>query len=263
MFVYCLTRYHPNALTIATWFEKLKPLITVNLNSGSLHVEIPYGGKFGRNSHKPYATDDDRVLRQLAETYALNHPEISLVSSRCGSRAAIENSGWAHAGVAVRNGRNDSLLDYLYLRANTLPLDVYATCCNTDSAERVWATNQKSLLSVLDEAQKAVSGFVLSEADQPIANAVVSHDKSLHRVESQANGEYWLLLPPGSHLISVEASGYFKEARAVNVTEKRRVTKVMFKLRRDESVFGMPRIMFVIISGELKEILRFYIWVLV
>ncbi|OXU25957.1 hypothetical protein TSAR_015747 [Trichomalopsis sarcophagae] len=244
--------YHENSKLIVDWFQKLKPILTINLNSGSLHVEIPFGkAGLGKHPYKPYLTEDNIILQQLAETYALNHPVMSLVNSRCDSKAIIEKSGTSHAGVAVRGGRSDYFLDYLYLHTNTLPIDVYMTCCSSDDDNVAWESNKKSLLSVLNKVTGGVTGYVVSESDEPISDAVVMHDKSIHKVESNENGAYQLLLPIGTHLLSVKAPGYYKLSKAVNVTNEEDLTMLMFKLHRDETIFGMPRIMFVIMSGAV------------
>ena len=225
-------------------------MLAINLNSGSLHVEYPYGGEHGKNRNKPYATDDDRVLQHLAVTYSRNHPTMSLVNARCDSKVIVENSGTTHAGVAG-NGHVDLFSDYLYLRTNTLAIDAFVTCCNTDDDEQIWYANRKSLLSMIEEVRKGASmGYVVNERNEPIADAVVSHDKSVHRVQTQDNGAYWLLLPAGSHLVTVEAPGYFQVSKVINVTEETRSAKIMIKMHRNESIFGMPRIVFVVMTGK-------------
>lgn len=236
---------------IADWFKTVKPILTINLNSGSLHVEIPYGKQgLGKHPYKPYLTEDNRILQQIAETYALNHPVMSLVNSRCDSKAIIEKSGTSHAGVAVRGGRTDYFLDYLYQQTSTLPIDVYMTCCSSDDDNIAWESNKKSLLSVLYKVNEGVTGYVVSDNNAPIPDAVVTHDKSVHKVESKENGAYQLLLPFGSHLLTVKAPGYYKLSKVVNVTNEGSLTMVMFKLNRDETIFGMPRLMFVIMFSK-------------
>ncbi|XP_058806975.1 LOW QUALITY PROTEIN: carboxypeptidase D-like [Phymastichus coffea] len=244
-------RYHPNAMTIGRWFQAIKPVVTVNLKTGSLHVEIPFGDKLGKDRARPYRTDDDGMLQHLAETYALNHPTMSLVNWKCDSKAVLEKSGTTHAGVAARASRNNSFVDYLYLKAGTLPLDVYLACCNTDDDKRAWDSNRRSLLSLVAEVHKGLQGFVVSEKGEPIPRAVVSHDRSAHRLESRDNGAYWLMLPPGSHVIVVEAPGYHRLTQVVNVTDRAIMPKVMLKMTRNESILGMPRLLFVILSGSI------------
>ncbi|XP_023245704.1 carboxypeptidase D [Copidosoma floridanum] len=238
--------------TIVNWFKSVKPVLTVNLNSGSQHVEIPYGDRQnGRNPRLLFNTDDDKILQHFASTYAFGHPTMPLVNNRCGSKVFIQNSGVTHAGIAQSKDRMDTFLDYMYLQANTLPLDAYITCCNDDNDQDVWEKNMKSLLSVLDEATKGVSGFIIGKDNEAVVNAVVSHDTSIHKVESRENGAYWLLLPSGSHSITVEAPGYFKMSKIVNVTYEQISPKVVFKLQRNERFFGLPRLAFVIISGAV------------
>jgi hypothetical protein len=224
-------------------------MVVVNLRVGSLHVEIPYGDRLGRDSQKPYTTDDEDILELLGVIYTLNHPSMVFVDTRCGSLVEVKNSGMEHAGKASLGAAKNSLLDYLYLRAGALPLEAYVACCDDDDDTRIWTENKRSLLILLGETTKYVTGYVVNEANEPVARATLTHNHSIHRVHSQEDGAYWLLLPPGSHSIEVDAPGYYRLSQSLNVTYKRNVVKLMFKLKHNNSVFGMPRAIFVIMTG--------------
>ncbi|KAL7306812.1 hypothetical protein TKK_0000976 [Trichogramma kaykai] len=244
--------YHKHSKLIADWIKTIKPLMVVNLKSGSLHVEIPYGAALSSNQSQPYITGDDRILQHLAETYTANHPTMTEIGPRCISSPYIEKKGFSHAGVALKNGYTDSFLDYVYLKSNALPLDAFVNCCSDDNDETAWEDNRKSLMSMLGAAMVHISGFVVSNAGAPIPNAVLSHDISKHKIMSHENGAYYIMLPTGGHLIKVEASGYYGMEKIVNVSNSNKINaKIMLNLEKDDTILGMPRLIFVILSGAI------------
>lgn len=216
----------------------MKTVLAVNLGTGSLHVEIPYGEALGRNFTLPYVSEDEKVLYHVALTYSQHHPEMRLVNSRCNSKVIIETSGVTHAGVAVKGGKNDTFLDHLYLNTSTLGVDVYVGCCNKDDDMLAWNKHKDSLLSMINEVSKSVSGTVVTEGDRPIVGARISYDRSLHVVESCGNGGFWMLFSPGEHELTVEADGFFEEKRRINATYNGNKMKLTFKLDRNRSVIG-------------------------
>ncbi|KAJ8675417.1 hypothetical protein QAD02_011203 [Eretmocerus hayati] len=242
--------------SISSWLKNIRPMITVTLATGSLHVEYPYGSRLGRNPHQAFNTDDDSLLKHLALTYTFNHPRMSSVNDHCKNTALIEHSGTSHSGVAAHSSsaRENNLLDYLYLKADSLPIEAYISCCSDGVAETVWSENKNSLQAILTEASKATRGYILDgETGSPVDGALLSHDKSVHTVRSKSEGRYWIKLPHGSHLVTAEAPGFFAMSKVVNVTDNG-MEVLIFKLRKDERIIGMPRLLFVIMSGAVLVI---------
>ncbi|KAK0098361.1 hypothetical protein PV326_009114 [Microctonus aethiopoides] len=236
-----------DAQMIIDWFKQINPILAMNLNSGSLHVEIPYGSKY--ESMSSYKTNDDEILNYLALTYTKNHPTMSLGNKICNNDLNIGTNGVAHGGDVIPSGRQHSLMDYLYLNTSTLPLDIYITCCNTDNANDVWKFNKNSLLATIDEIEKGVMGYVVSSSKESIQNAILSYDDSIHHVMNSESGVYWILLPAGRHTITAEAPGYIPNTKMISVPDLKRFTNLVFQLTRDESIAGMPRLVFVMITG--------------
>lgn len=179
------------------------------------------------------------------------------MTPRCNTKTIIESGGVSHAGIVTGGDKNDSLVDYLYLKTTSLPLDVYLACCNTDEESLVYEQNKYSLINIIKEMKKGINGFIVDENNEPINGAVVSYDNSRHHIQTQENGAFWLLVPAGTHHIYVEAPGYFNITKRVDLALLKESTTVMLKLRRDETVFGMPRILFVVMTG--KRHFLFYI----
>ncbi|XP_043268241.1 carboxypeptidase D-like [Venturia canescens] len=214
---------NPDSRIIVDWFEKVNPVVAVNFNTGSKHVEIPYAGG---------------ILRSLADTYV--------------KFAALGNSSLpCNATGDVRIApRPASLMDYLYHYLGTLVINAHVACCNTDNVQPLSRRyNTNALLALLKSIERGVTGYVLTEDDQPIADAIITYDRYGHFVINHKNGAYWIPLSPGTHTLAVNAHGYISDTKVIVTPDLNKFSHLMFKLIRDESVLGMPRLVFVIASG--------------
>lgn len=246
----------PDSRMIVDWFKKINPIIAINLNTGSKHVEIPYGVKHA--DAEKYATRDESILRSLGKTYAKLAAlgKTNLSKNPCKTDVRIDDDddddddGVSHGGDVIAGGRPDSLMDYLYLNSSTLMINAYVTCCNTDNVLQPWKENVKALLGILKSIEQGVTGYIVTEDDQPITNAILTYDQSSHSVFNNKNGAYWILLPPGSHSVTVNAAGYISDTKLIVIPDVNKFSHLMFKLVRDDSVLGMPRLVFVIVSGK-------------
>jgi hypothetical protein len=90
---------------------------------------------------------------------------------------------------------------------------------------------------------------VIDNENRPISKADVSVEGSTHVVKGSATGAYWRLLPLGDHTVTVSASGYLPTTKLVHVTDKHSAP-IMFRLTRDETVMGLPRMVFIMLAGE-------------
>lgn len=159
------------------------------------------------------------------------------------------------------NSTEDSLMNYAFQNSNSLFLDIYVSCCNTDNPETVWEENRESLLILMGAINKGVFGLVVDEKGEAIPNAILSHDSSPHHVKSFKNGAFWILLTAGSHVITASAPAHINETRLVDLPELLKFSYLKFQLQRDKNVLGMPRLAFVFIAGELlKLIAKIYIF---
>jgi hypothetical protein len=90
---------------------------------------------------------------------------------------------------------------------------------------------------------------VIDDENRPISKADVNVEGSTHVVKGSATGAYWRLLPLGDHTVTVSASGYLPTTKLVHVTDKHSAP-IMFRLTRDETVIGLPRMVFIMLAGE-------------
>ncbi|XP_077256149.1 carboxypeptidase D svr [Temnothorax americanus] len=241
------------AATITSWFKDVNAVLAVNLNSGSRHIEIPFGRDYGKVRERKYESDDEDLLRHLASVYADARADKLSASTGCKPDWHIGVNSVIHAAAGIGGKRGPLLMDYAYFNTSTLMMDVYVTCCTTDPSIAVWQENKASLLACMQEMKKGVRGHVTNEEDEPIENVVLSYDRSPHLIKNGKSGFYSILFPPGSHNITATASGYHAETKLVSTPsfEVKKFSRVMFKLVRDDSVMGIPRLVFIMITGMI------------
>ncbi|XP_076629152.1 carboxypeptidase D svr [Colletes latitarsis] len=239
------------ASMIINWFKKINTMLAINLNIGSQHIEIPFAGKYGRTPERVYETDEDDILQDLASVYMKNNIHVTSLNSYCSRDLDIKRNGILHAGKGISGRREHSLMDYLYLNTSTLMVDAYVSCCNTDDSRIVWENNKASLLAIVEKLNDGINGYVLNKNNEPVENAILSYNKSMHHINSGINGAYWLLLQPGTHVISVKAPGYIQQTKVLATTDVHNISNLIFKLRFNDKFLGMPRIVFIILISTV------------
>ncbi|XP_077299077.1 carboxypeptidase D svr [Arctopsyche grandis] len=98
-----------------------------------------------------------------------------------------------------------------------------------------------------------LTGFVVNQANAPIANAFIKLNEKLLDVsaQSQRDGAFTMLLPPSYRMreaaITASASGFTNVTKLIPISKNN--PPIILKLIRDERVIGMPRLLFVILAG--------------
>lgn len=241
-----------DAAMIASWFKNVNAVLAVNLNSGSRHIEIPFDYGKIRKDERKYESDDEDLLQHLASVYADARADKLTTNTRCKQDPNVGDNSVIHTAEGFGGKIGHPLIDYAYFNTSTLIMDVYVTCCTTDHSIVVWQENKASLLACIQEVNKGVRGYVTSEEDEPIENAVLSYDRSPHLIKNGKSGFYSILLSPGSHNITATAPGYHAETKLISTLpfEAKRFSRLIFKLVRDDSIMGIPRLVFVMITSK-------------
>lgn len=100
-----------------------------------------------------------------------------------------------------------------------------------------------------------ILGYILTEDNSPLANVEVKLAEKFLNVSaySKNDGSFEMTIPPSypvnTAVINAGTFGFLYESKRVSIGDK--VPPVMFKLKRDERVMGMPRLLFVILAGCL------------
>lgn len=91
------------------------------------------------------------------------------------------------------------------------------------------------------------SGYVTDQYNAPLIGAKISIKGSPHVVSSVDHGAWWRPLSPGIYTLSVQLDGYFGETKLVQVMGG---DTIIFKLKRDDRVMELPRMVFIILAGK-------------
>lgn len=103
----------------------------------------------------------------------------------------------------------------------------------------------------------AISGYIMDTSNHPLENAriflIVPKNKGNIETKADKIGFYKLEnLPQQDITIMVDAPGHSSEARVVHVGSLGHIVNgVVFRLRKQEQVMGMPRLLFIILTGLL------------
>lgn len=70
-------------------------------------------------------------------------------------------------------------------------------------------------------------------------------------VFADENGKYGMPLPPGKYTLKINGKGYYTDVKIVDVNDVNEFPKVVVvTLKKDTNVLGIPRLAFVILTGE-------------
>ena len=116
--------------------------------------------------------------------------------------------------------------DYNYRYTNCFEITLELSCCKYPLSSKLksfWTENKDSLIAYMQQVHSGVKGIVKLN-DTPIANATVRVIGNSKVVKTTKDGEYWRLLMPGKHVISV--NNYLKDVTVY----KGRVTRLDFQM---------------------------------
>lgn len=94
-----------------------------------------------------------------------------------------------------------------------------------------------------------VAGYVMDINNHPIPGAVISEVSGNKSAVANKDAVYWLPLTLGEHPVKASAGGYHMSVKLVTITDKNKAHTVIFKLIRDETVMGLPRLAFITLAG--------------
>ncbi|XP_071532744.1 carboxypeptidase D-like [Panulirus ornatus] len=208
----------PETLAVMKWIKEYPFVLSANLHGGSLVANYPWDdnpqGRSGVYSKCP----DDEVFKKLAKAYSFAHPRMP-IGKPCSSPTVVFRDGITNGAkwYSVSGG----MQDWNYLNSNTFEITVEMSCHKYPPARDLasyWMENKNSLLSFMEQVHTGVKGFIFDESGKPLSNATVSVAGIDHSVMSAADGDYWRLLVPGEHLVTVYADGYEPSSKKINVS---------------------------------------------
>ncbi|XP_042883422.1 carboxypeptidase D-like isoform X2 [Penaeus japonicus] len=237
------TKVQPEVNAIQKWMTEKKFTLALILRGGGQGVAVPMSSASNSN----LAKHDSEVLYHLGSVYSKT-AGLPQAKSQCGNVKLVNGT----APDSEYHPHSESLLDCFYGHSETLALNIYYSCCGTPDERtlgQLWKKHKPALLKYITLAHMGAMGYVTDLFGSPISGAQIKFDESEHVVTSSVDhGAWWRPLTPGTHTLSVNAEGYYSQKKLLQVVGG---DTVVFRLEKDDSVFGLPRMVFVIIAGVL------------
>ncbi|XP_069059550.1 carboxypeptidase Z [Pleurodeles waltl] len=225
----------PETKAVMKWMRSTPFVLGASLHGGDLVVSYPYDFSKHPLEEKMFSpTPDEKVFKLLAKTYANAHRVMSSTSTtRCGGNFAekggiVNGAEWySFAG---------GMPDFSYLHTNCFELTIEVGCekfPTEDELYTAWQDNKEALLSLMEMAHRGIKGVVKDEFGNPIKKARISVRNIRHDIFTGADGDYWRILVPGTHIVSAHATGYTKVMKKITLPAKMtKAGRVDFTLRR-------------------------------
>ncbi|XP_006760199.1 PREDICTED: carboxypeptidase Z [Myotis davidii] len=174
-----------------------------------------------------------QMFKLLARAYADVHPMMMDKSeNRCGGNflkrgSIINGADW----YSFTGGMSD----FNYLHSNCFEITVELGCVKFPPEEALyglWQHNKERLLRFMEMVHRGIKGVVMDKFGKPVKNARISVKGIRHDITTAPDGDYWRLLPPGTHIVIAQAPGYSKVIKRVTIPARlRRAGRVDFILQ--------------------------------
>ncbi|UMM13491.1 hypothetical protein L5515_001733 [Caenorhabditis briggsae] len=206
-------------VAVMKWLQSYPFVLSTNLHGGSLVANYPYDDSVTGQDGIYTASADDKLFVELSYRYARAHTKMWKTGRRCGLSADGDNfingitngAGWYHLAGGMQ--------DWQYEHTNCLEITVEMGCFKfptDDMMPKLWEEHQFSLLSFMEMGLTGVTGLVVDRNNNTVANATISVETGKDIISTEA-GEYWRLLPPGDHQVTVSARGLESDTFTVTV----------------------------------------------
>uniref|UniRef100_H0VW92 Carboxypeptidase Z n=1 Tax=Cavia porcellus TaxID=10141 RepID=H0VW92_CAVPO len=209
----------PETKAVMKWMRTIPFMLSASLHGGDLVVSYPFDLSKHPLEEKMFSpTPDEKMFKLLARAYADVHPMMMDRSEhRCGGNFLKQGS--------IINGADwysftGGMSDFNYLHTNCFEITVELGCTKFPPEEalyRLWQHNKEPLLSFLEMAHRGIKGMVVDRFGKPVKNARIVVRGIRHDVTTAPDGDYWRLLPPGSHVVIAQAPGYAKVMKRVTI----------------------------------------------
>uniref|UniRef100_A0A8C4L460 Carboxypeptidase Z n=1 Tax=Equus asinus TaxID=9793 RepID=A0A8C4L460_EQUAS len=210
----------PETKAIMKWMRTTPFVLSASLHGGDLVVSYPFDFSKHPQEEKMFSpTPDEKMFKLLARAYADVHPMMMDRSeNRCGGNflkrgSIINGADW----YSFTGGMSD----FNYLHSNCFEITVELGCVKFPPEEAlytIWQHNKEPLLNFVEMVHRGIKGVVMDKFGKPIKNArIVVKGIIRHDITTAPDGDYWRLLPPGSHIVIAQAPGYSKVIKKVTI----------------------------------------------
>ncbi|CAD6190947.1 unnamed protein product [Caenorhabditis auriculariae] len=206
-------------VAVMKWLKSYPFVLSANLHGGSLVANYPYDDSVTGKDGIYTPSLDDMLFVELSYRYARAHSKMWKTGRRCGLSADGDNflngitngAGWYHLAGGMQ--------DWQYEHTNCLEITIEMGCFKfptDDMLPKLWEEHQFALLSFLEMGLTGVYGIVTDRNNNTVANATISMDSG-KTTRATDKGEYWRLLTPGTHMLTVSGQGLESDSFTVTV----------------------------------------------
>ncbi|XP_060101038.1 carboxypeptidase M [Heteronotia binoei] len=212
----------PETQAVMDWIKTETFVLSANLHGGALVASYPFdnGNSVTITSDGISKTLDNDVFVHLAKTYSMSHATMHS-GKECGIGDYFPDgitNGFAWYKV------EGGMQDYNYIWGQCFEITLELSCCKYPPAEELpsfWNDNKMALIEYVKQVHLGVKGRVLNKYGESIADVIVEATGRRHVCPYKTNrdGEYYLLLLPGVHVLNATAPGYKSVLQIVDVPD--------------------------------------------
>uniref|UniRef100_A0A131YMU6 Zinc carboxypeptidase n=1 Tax=Rhipicephalus appendiculatus TaxID=34631 RepID=A0A131YMU6_RHIAP len=236
----------PEVRAVQQWTDRYHFVTSLNVLTGGLAMALPKGA----------GAIDMAVLRRLAKTYAYHNDDMLNGAFACGKKSYNTSNGILPESADLGH-LNGSVMDFSYRNSGTYETAAFISCCpapNISEFSALWVQNKQSILNYLLQATQGLVGYVRTKSRDPIPGANISIEgQPLHRPSTKL-GEFWVPLGEGSYQVVISAPDFYTMTKIVEVYAGRSTT-VEFLLQENIVIAGLPKHVFVVLTGSLVLLL--------
>ncbi|XP_061131097.1 carboxypeptidase Z isoform X1 [Syngnathus typhle] len=232
---YWFEKVAPETFAVMKWSRSIPFVQSASLHGGELVVSYPFDYSRHPQDEKMFSpTQDERVFKQLARTYADAHTTMSDTDTdRCGARfyrtkGIINGALW----YSFPGGMSD----FNYLHTNCLEITVELGCDKFPSEVELypeWKRNKEALLKFVESVHRGIKGVVKDVDGNGIKDATIAVKGIRKDVTTDEGGDYWRLLTPGTHIVTATAKGYSRVSKRVHLPQNlKKAGRVDFVLKK-------------------------------
>ncbi|XP_073411599.1 carboxypeptidase M isoform X1 [Dendrobates tinctorius] len=188
----------PETQAVIDWITNESFVLSANFHGGAMVASYPYDNSYN-------APPDNDVLNYIALLYSKNNAKIYSGTS-CPSSGNFQNGITSGAAwYKIKGG----MQDYNYIFKQCMEITLEVSCCKYPDASTLqgfWNDNKVSLIEYMKQVHLGIKGQVFDTNGAPIQNAVVDvQDRQrICPYRTNENGEYYLLLLPGTYTFNVK-----------------------------------------------------------
>ncbi|XP_075711125.1 carboxypeptidase M isoform X2 [Rhinoderma darwinii] len=187
----------PETQAVMDWIKSESFVLSANFHGGALVASYPYDNSFS-------TPPDNDVLEYLAVLYSKNNANMYSGNSCAGSSGFPNGITNGAAWYLVRGG----MQDYNYIFSQCIEITLEVSCCKypePSTLQGFWNDNKVSVIEYMKQVHMGIKGQVLDMNGIPIQNAIVDVQgrKRICPYRTNKNGEYYLLLLPGTYTFNV------------------------------------------------------------